>query len=95
MEMPSAYHVDITILEDFEKTIVVGDVAAPGGVTILSDLGEMIARVTPPRIEVVEVEEEVEEEAAEGEEGEAEGEGEEDGATETPEKEYPSSGRRR
>jgi large subunit ribosomal protein L25 len=59
MEMPSAFHVDITILEDFEKTIVVGDVAAPGGVTILSDLGEMIARVTPPRIEVVEVEEEV------------------------------------
>ena len=92
MEMPSAFHVDITILEDFEKTIVVGDVAAPGGVTILSDLGEMIARVTPPRIEVVEVAEVVEEEAAEDEEGE--GEGEEDGAAETPEKESPS-GRRR
>lgn len=55
MEMPSAFHVDITLLEDFEKTIVVGDVAATGDVTILNDPEEMIARVAPPRIEVVEI----------------------------------------
>ncbi len=76
MEMPSAFHVDITILEDFEKTIVVGDIAVAGDVTILNDAEEMIARVTAPRIEVVEVEEEELEEGAEGEEG-VEGEGEE------------------
>ena len=55
MEMPSAFHVDITLLEDFEKTIVVGDVAATGDVTLLNDPEEMIARVAPPRIEVVEI----------------------------------------
>jgi len=100
MEMPSAFHVDITILDDFEKTIVVGDVTAPRDVAILSDPDEMIARVTAPRIEVVEVEEE-EEEGEPGEEGEgeeeAEGEGkadgEREGTTDTPEKGY-RSGRR-
>ncbi|MCL0028973.1 50S ribosomal protein L25 [Dehalococcoidia bacterium] len=55
MEMPAAFHVDITLLADFEKTIVVGDVATTGDVTILNDPEEMIARVTPPRIEVVEI----------------------------------------
>ena len=71
MEMPSAFHVDITLLQDFEKTIVVGDVAATGDVTILNDPEEMIARVAPPRIEVVEI---AEEELGDGEVGE-EGEG--------------------
>ena len=100
MEMPTAFHVDITILDDFEKTIVVGDVTAPGDVAILSDPDEMIARVTAPRIEVVEVEEE-EEEGEPGEEGEEEGEGdgegkadgEREGTTDTPEEGY--RGRRR
>ena len=98
MEMPSAFHVDITILDDFEKTIVVGDVTAPRDVAILSDPDEMIARVTAPRIEVVEVKEE-EEEGEPGEEGEEEAEGEgkadgeREGTTDTPEKGY-RSGRR-
>ena len=93
MEMPSAFHVDITILEDFEKTIVVGDVTTPGEVAILSDPNEMIARVTAPRIEVVEGEEEEEEvEGEPGEEGEGEddGEGESEGAADTPEEGYRS-----
>jgi large subunit ribosomal protein L25 len=75
MEMPSAFNVDITILVDFEKTIVVREVAVPEGVEILSDPDEMIARVTAPRIEVVEVEEKEEEEGEPGEEGEGESEG--------------------
>ena len=91
MEMPSAFHVDITILEDFEKTIVVGDVTTPGEVAILSDPNEMIARVTAPRTEVVEVEEEEEEvEGEPGEEGEDDGEGESEGAADTPEEGYRS-----
>ena len=73
MEMPSAIHVDITILVDFEKTIVVGDMSLAGDVAILSDPDEMIARVTAPRIEAVEAAEVAEEEAEPDEEGEAEG----------------------
>ncbi len=77
MEMPAAFHVDITGLDDFEKTIQVSEVIVADNVTILSNPDEMVVRVTAPRVEeVTEVEEEEEEEGVEGEEGE-EAEGEE------------------
>jgi large subunit ribosomal protein L25 len=79
MEMPSSIPVDITILDDFEKTIVVGEITVPGDVAVLNDADEMIARVTAPRIEAVEVEEK-EDLGEEGEPGE-EGEAEEDAGT--------------
>jgi large subunit ribosomal protein L25 len=88
MQMPSAISVDITILVDFEKTIVVGDVAAEGDFEILNEAEDMIARVVAPRIEAVEVEE-----GLLDEEGEGEAEGDEDGDGETPAEEQPS-GRR-
>jgi hypothetical protein len=76
MEMPAAFHVDITGLDDFEKTIQVSEVPVADNVTILSDPDEMVVRVTAPRVEeVVEVEEEEGLEGEEGEEAEGEGEG--------------------
>ena len=77
MDMPASFEVDVSGLEDFEKTVRVSDVAAPSGVTFLTDAEEMIARVMPPRVEE-EVEVEAEEEGLEegevpeGEEAEGE-----------------------
>ena len=72
MEMPAAFHVDISGLVDFEVTIQVGEVETSGNVTILNDPNALVVRVTAPRIEVVEAEEIEVEEGLEGEEGEEE-----------------------
>ena len=80
MEMPAVFHVDISDLDDFEKTIQVSEVEASDNVSILNDPDALVVRVTPPRIEVVEVEEIEGEEGLEGEEGE-----EREGEEETPE----------
>lgn len=80
MEMPAVFHVDISDLDDFEKTIQVSEVEASDNVSILNDPDALVVRVTPPRIEVVEVEEIEGEEGLEGEEGE-----ETEGEEETPE----------
>ena len=77
MNVPPFIEVDISGLDDFEKTIHVSEVSVDASVTILNDSEELIVRVSPPRIEVEE-EEEVEEEAPEG----AEAEGEEGAAEE-------------
>lgn len=75
MEMPAAFHIDISPLVDFEVTIIVGDVETSGEISILNDPDALVVRVTAPRIEVVEEEEIEGEEEFEGEEGEvAEGE---------------------
>ena len=72
MDMPQAFHLDVTGLEDFEASMRIGDIAVADNVTILRDPGEMIARVAPPRVEEEpELEEEEDLELAEGEEGEA------------------------
>ena len=71
LDMPSAFHVDVTMLDDFEKAVRIGDIQVADNVTILRDPAEMIARVSPPRVEEEpEVEEAVE--LAEGEEAVAE-----------------------
>ena len=88
MNMPASFQVDISSLDNFDKTIRVSVVEAGPDVTIVTDPDEMIATAVPPRIEEepeVEVDEleegeELEEgaEAAEGAEGaEAEGAAEE------------------
>ena len=84
LDMPAAFHIDVTGLEDFEMAMRIGDIPAAEGVTILREDEEVLARVAPPRIE--EEEEEVVDELEEGVEGE-EGEGEEGEGEESSESE--------
>lgn len=82
-DLPEAFEVDISILDDFEKTIHVSDLAIPSGVEVLEDAETLVARVEPPRsdeelaeldeapVEDIPAEEGAEGEAAEGEAGEA------------------------
>jgi large subunit ribosomal protein L25 len=72
--LPSALHYSIESLATFDDLVHVSDLAIPDGVTLLTDPGEIVAKVLPPRIEEVEVPAagEAAEEAAAGEaEGEA------------------------
>ena len=74
MNMPAGIYVDVSHLDDFEKSVRVGDLQVPEGSAILRDPDEMIARVLQPRVEEEPEVEEVAEEGAEveGEEAEAE-----------------------
>lgn len=80
--LPANIEVDISVLDDFEKTITVADVTVPDQVKILNDPEELIAKVEPPRSdeELAELDSEIIEElpegAIEGDEAEA-AEGEE------------------
>lgn len=83
--LPESIEVDISILDDFEKTIHVSDLKLPAGVTLLTDPEELVTKVEPPRSEeeLAELDEAPEEVLPEGvaEEG-AEGEGAEGEAAE-------------
>lgn len=86
-DIPSGVELDISPLVDFEGTLHASDLQMPGGVILVTDPSEAVARVQAPRLEevepVAEAEEGVEgEEAAEGEE-DAGGEGSEDSQTES------------
>ena len=70
MSMPTAFTIDISILEDFDKTIRVETLEAGEDVTILNDPEEMIATVVRPRVEEEEVPDVEELEGVEGEDGE-------------------------
>ena len=72
LDMPASFHVDVTMLDDFEKAVRIGDIQVADNVTILREAEEMIARVAPPRIEEEPEVEEEELELAEGEEAVAE-----------------------
>jgi large subunit ribosomal protein L25 len=75
--LPEAITYDLVTLDSYEASITVADLVAPPGVTIQTDLSEIVARVLPPRVEeevVPAVEAAEAEEAAEGEEAAA-GEG--------------------
>ena len=76
MDIPASVEADISDLDDFEKSIVVSDIAVAANVTVLTDSDEFVARVSPPRVETdvfdIDELEEGEEEAVEGEEGEEE-----------------------
>ncbi len=67
-DLPEAIEVDISILDDFEKSIHVSDLPIPQGVTILDDPEELVVKVDPPRTdeEMAELDAEVSEELPEG-----------------------------
>jgi len=49
-DLPESIEVDISVLDDFEKTITLADLALPEGVKLVhEDLGALVARVEPPR----------------------------------------------
>ena len=61
LEVPVSFRLDVSILDDFEKSLRVSDIAVANNVSILRAVEEMIARVVPPRIEEEEVESEEDE----------------------------------
>jgi large subunit ribosomal protein L25 len=74
MDIPDHITIDISLLE-IGDAIHAGDITAPKGVEILSNLDQVLVMVTQPRIEEEEVSEEEEgAEIAEGEASEEEGE---------------------
>jgi large subunit ribosomal protein L25 len=77
MSMPASFTIDISILDDFDKTIRVETLQTDEDVTILNDPEEMIATIVRPRVEEEEVPVEEELEGLEGVEGEEVEEGEE------------------
>lgn len=75
MNMPASFKIDVSILDDFDKTIRVAALISSDDVTILADPESMITTVVRPRIEEEPVEEkellegeEIEGEQVEGEE---------------------------
>ncbi|MDB5179026.1 MAG: rplY [Patescibacteria group bacterium] len=50
-DLPEFLEVDITVLDDFEKTITLGDLKIPAGVKLVTneELDTLVARVEPPR----------------------------------------------
>jgi large subunit ribosomal protein L25 len=48
-DLPESFPVDIGVLDDFDKTITVGDLVVPAGVDILTPVEELVAKVEPPR----------------------------------------------
>ena len=79
MHIPASFTVDVSILDDFDKTIRVESLPVAADVTVLADPGLMITTVVRPRIEEEEAVSEEEDLLAEGEtpEGEEGAEGEE------------------
>ena len=74
MNMPAVFRLDVSGLDDFEKSLRISDIQVESDVTIIRAPEEMIARVAQPKIEeepeVEAEEEELEEgEVPEGEEG--------------------------
>lgn len=67
-DLPESFEVDISVLDDFEKEIRVSDLKIPEGVTLLTDVEELVAKVEPPRSdeEMAELDAEVVEELPEG-----------------------------
>ena len=49
--LPENFEVDISVLDDFEKSIHVRDLKIPQGVEILTESEELVAKVDPPRSE--------------------------------------------
>ena len=68
MNMPAEIPVDISVLVDFDSTLLVGDIEVPGNVIVLNDPEDTLVRVAPPRLEVETFDDE-ELEEGEGEEG--------------------------
>lgn len=68
-DLPESIEIDISVLDDFEKTITVADLALPKGVKLmLEDTEMLIAKVEPPRSdeELAELEGDLGEEVPDG-----------------------------
>ena len=52
MDVPASLEVDVSHLDDFEKGVFVRDIKLGPAVTLITDPDEMVARVSPPRLEV-------------------------------------------
>lgn len=67
-DLPELIEVDISILDDFEKSIHVSDLVIPANVTLLTDVEELVTKVEEPRTdeEMAELDAEVTEELPEG-----------------------------
>src|SRR6266542_3531270 len=79
-EVPSFLEIDVSPLLEINQALHVSDLEVQDGVTLLTDVEQVIAKVAPPAVEPVE---EVPEEE-EAEEGEAAPEGEEEAPQEEP-----------
>lgn len=69
LDMPTEFELDISVLDGFDKSILIADIHASDSITLMNPEDQMLARVLPPRIEEepeVETEEGEEEELAEG-----------------------------
>ena len=69
MEVPERLDLDVSVLDEFEKSLYVRDIAVGASVTVLTPPDELVCRVLQPRL-IEEEEVEVEEEGVEVEEGE-------------------------
>ena len=80
MNIPTSFELDVSNLDDFEKSLRVRDILSNSDVKLLRDEDAMVARVVAPKIEA-------EQEGLEGEEGEitglVEGEGEDQSTEES------------
>lgn len=67
-DLPESFEVDISVLDDFEKSIHVSDLVLSEGVELLTPLDELIAKVDPPRSEeeMAELDEDITEVLPEG-----------------------------
>ena len=74
MDVPPVLPVDISSLDEIGKAIHAGDIPLPAGVTLVSDLEALVARVVHQRIVVEEPEAVAEVEGEEAPAAEAEGE---------------------
>lgn len=64
--LPAVIEVDVSVLEEIDQTIHLRDLTIPDHVTVMTDLEDMIVKLSAPQLEVVEEEEAVEEEEDEG-----------------------------
>ena len=49
MEMPAQIELDLAVLDEPNSVLRTGDISLPGGVTLLTDPEEMVARIDVPR----------------------------------------------
>ncbi len=75
MDIPPSVAVDVSGLDDFEKSVYVRDLEIGTNVELITNPEGLLARVSAPRVEVEEVVEDEEIEGLDGAEGEREGEG--------------------
>ena len=52
--LPQVIEVDLAVLTDFDAAVHVRDLPIPDGVTLLTDVDEVVFKVAPPRVQEVE-----------------------------------------